>query len=82
MLPTFADARLREESSCLMRLARRSSDTSWLPIARIVPIEEDAEDFKVLEPGKPIGELGSVRAVRLRKQVEVNRVLRESRGRR
>ena len=50
------------------------------PVARIVPFEEDADDFRVRDACKSVGELARVRAVRLRKNVDLNKILRETRG--
>jgi prevent-host-death family protein len=50
------------------------------PIARLVPIEEGNEDMKIYESLKPIGELKEIRPARLRKKVDMGRVLSEMRG--
>lgn len=63
----------------------RSGDTVIVceratPIARLVPLEEDADKLKIREAGKSIRRLTKVRPVRLRKKVDVDRLLREMRG--
>jgi prevent-host-death family protein len=50
------------------------------PIARLVPFEGNAEDFKIHESKQSISELTKVRPVRLRKKMDVLKVLRETRG--
>ena len=50
------------------------------PIARIVPFEGDAEEFKIAESREPIGKLTSIRPVRLRKKADLNKMLDETRG--
>lgn len=50
------------------------------PIARIVPIEEKNEDLRICESAKPIGELKEIRPVRLRKKVNIIRILGDIRG--
>jgi prevent-host-death family protein len=52
------------------------------PIARIVPIERDADDLHVDEPRRPLSDLRKVKPVRLRRPVNVSRLLRESRDQR
>jgi prevent-host-death family protein len=65
----------------------RSGDTVIVceratPIARLVPLQEDTDELKIREAGKPIRRLTKVRPVRLRKKVDVDRLLRETRGER
>ncbi len=50
------------------------------PVARLVPLEDDAEEFKIHEPRESISRLARIRPVRLRKEADVNKVLRETRG--
>lgn len=52
------------------------------PIARIVPIERAADDLHVDEPRRPLSDLRKVKPVRLRRPVNVSRLLRESRDQR
>jgi prevent-host-death family protein len=52
------------------------------PIARIVPIADDAEDVRIEEPRRPLADLRKVTAVRPRRRVDVGRLLRESRDQR
>jgi prevent-host-death family protein len=49
------------------------------PIARLVPFAEEDPDFRVRKAGQPILKLGKIRPVRLRKKVDVGRILRETR---
>ena len=50
------------------------------PIAQLVPMQEDAQDLKICEPARPIGELKRIRPVKLRKKVNINKILSEIRG--
>ena len=50
------------------------------PIARIIPIESESAGFHVVEAGKPLRELTRIRPVRLRKKMNVGKILREARG--
>ena len=63
----------------------RSGDTVIVceratPIAQLSPLPENAEELKIREPAKPIRELAKVHPVRMRKKLDVNRLLRETRG--
>jgi len=51
------------------------------PIARLVPFEEGTEEFKIREASRSIDELTEVRPVRLRKRLDIGKILREERGR-
>jgi prevent-host-death family protein len=50
------------------------------PIARLVPFEGEAEEFKIRESRKSISRLTRIRPVRLRKKADVDKLLRETRG--
>jgi prevent-host-death family protein len=52
------------------------------PIARLVPLVEEKRDLKVREARRPIGKLGKIRPVRLRKKIDPDKLLREMRGNR
>ena len=52
------------------------------PIARIVPIERDADGLQVDEPRRPLSDLRRLKSIRLRRRVDVGRLLRESRDQR
>ena len=52
------------------------------PIARLVPIDEHVDDLKIAEPSRPKRDLAKVKPVRLRRRVDIVRVLRESRDQR
>ena len=52
------------------------------PIARIVPFHVDAGGLHIMEAVGSFGQLPGIPRVRLRKGVDVDRVLAESRGRR
>ncbi len=52
------------------------------PIARIVPIEENGSDLHVDEPHRPLSDLRKLQPIRLRRRVDVSRLLRESRDQR
>jgi antitoxin (DNA-binding transcriptional repressor) of toxin-antitoxin stability system len=51
-----------------------------IPIARLVPMEE--EGFTIREYAKPISELKAIQPVKLRKKVDIIKILREIRGNR
>jgi len=50
------------------------------PIARLVPYADEDRDFRVCEAAQPIGKLGKIRPVRLRKKVDAGKILKETRG--
>jgi prevent-host-death family protein len=50
------------------------------PIALLVPFADEDRDFKVCEAAQPIGKLGKIRPVRLRKKVDAGKILKETRG--
>jgi prevent-host-death family protein len=53
------------------------------PIARIVPFDEPpSDDLEITEPSAPIDSLKKLSPVRLRRKVDVLRLLRESRDER
>jgi len=52
------------------------------PIALIVPLKEEGEDFSIVEASRPAADLKKVKGVRLRKSVDVVKLLRESREQR
>jgi antitoxin (DNA-binding transcriptional repressor) of toxin-antitoxin stability system len=52
------------------------------PIARLVPFEEGTDGMQVSEPTRPTDELRKVKPLRLRRRVNVVRLLRESRDQR
>jgi len=52
------------------------------PIARLVPFTEREEEFVVHEPTRSMPELKSVRGVKLKRGIDLMRILRESRDQR
>jgi prevent-host-death family protein len=52
------------------------------PVARLIPYEKETDDLAIEEPSIPGHELMRRRAVRLRKQVDVVKLLQEDRNRR
>jgi prevent-host-death family protein len=52
------------------------------PIARIVPLPAEGDDFTVLEPSRPVSDLKRIQGVRPRRPVDVVDLLRESRDQR
>ncbi len=52
------------------------------PIARLVPFDEHVDDLKVAEPNRSPRDLAKVKPVRLRRRVDVVRLLRQSRDQR
>ena len=66
-------------------LMLRSGDTVIVcdrttPIARLAPLDSGEDHISIRESARPIGELKKVRPVRLRRKVNLDRVLREMRG--
>ena len=49
-------------------------------IARLVPFEEEDREFKVRDAAEPLANLGKIRPVRLKKKINVHRMLEETRG--
>ncbi len=63
----------------------RSGDTITvceraIPIARLAPLEEDSESLEIREPVRPFGKLTRIRPVRLRKKLNLDKLLRDMRG--
>jgi prevent-host-death family protein len=52
------------------------------PIARLVPMSENAEELSITEPGRPLAGTGRIKPPRLRRRTDVVRLLRESRDQR
>lgn len=52
------------------------------PIARLVPFDAGGDDLAVSEPLQPVGALAKLEPVRLRRRLDVMRLLRESRDQR
>lgn len=52
------------------------------PIARLVPFEQQTDDLQVAEPTRPLRALTKVKPVRLRRRLDVVKLLRESRDQR
>ena len=52
------------------------------PIARLVPFDEHVDDLKIVEPNRSTRDLAKIKPVRLRRRVDVVRLLRESRDQR
>jgi prevent-host-death family protein len=50
------------------------------PIARIVPFQDEPDDLFVIEASAPATELKKIKGVRPRKRLDVDKLLRESRG--
>lgn len=51
------------------------------PIARIVPYDAPAEsDLEIVEPTAPLRSLDRIAPVKLKRRIDVDRLLRESRG--
>ncbi len=49
-------------------------------IARLIPYEDQDRDFKVHEATEPLPKLREIRPVRLRKRVNVGKMLQDMRG--
>jgi len=52
------------------------------PIARLVPIEDEDDDFRIDPPSSPVRPLQQISRVRLRKKVDLVELLRQSRDQR
>jgi prevent-host-death family protein len=52
------------------------------PIARLVPFDSGTDDLGVSEPAQPVRVLAKVKPVRLRRRLDVVRLLRDSRDQR
>ncbi len=50
------------------------------PIARVIPFDDNANDFEIREASRPISELFSGNSVTLHKKVNVDKILKETRG--
>jgi len=50
------------------------------PIARIVPFLDELDDLFIVESTAPPSDLKKIRGVRPRKRVDIDRLLRETRG--
>jgi prevent-host-death family protein len=51
-----------------------------VPIARLVPFQEEADDLVVIEASAPPSDLKRIKGVRPKKRVDLDRLLRESRS--
>lgn len=65
----------------------RSGDTVVIcdrstPIAQLVPLDREPDELRIQEASKPASEISRGRPVRLRKRVNVDRILSELRGKR
>ena len=49
------------------------------PIARLVPFVEEEQGFRVRDANRQIGNLAEIRPVRLRKKIDLERILKETR---
>jgi prevent-host-death family protein len=52
------------------------------PIARLVPVSENAGELSITEPSRPLAGTAKVKLPRLRRRTDVIRLLRESRDQR
>ena len=52
------------------------------PIARLVPIDDDRDGFRVEPAARPLADLSALRAVELRTEIDLGALLRESRNQR
>lgn len=50
------------------------------PIARLVPYQEEPDDLSIIEASTSPAALKRIKGVRPRKRIDVDRLLRESRG--
>ena len=50
------------------------------PIARIVPFQDESDDLLILEASAPPSDLKKIKGVRPRKRIDLDKLLRETRG--
>jgi len=50
------------------------------PIAQMVPLDVKADDVRIQEASRPLNDISRLPAVRLRKRINVDRILMEERG--
>lgn len=50
------------------------------PIARLVPFQEEPEDLVLIEPSGPAADVKRIKPVRLKKRIDLDKILREMRG--
>lgn len=50
------------------------------PIAQLIPFDDISDDLEVLEASRPVSELFSGKPVRLRRKINVDKILKETRG--
>ena len=50
------------------------------PIARLVPFLDEQDDLVLMDESRPPSELKNIKAVRPRKPIDLDKILRESRG--
>ena len=75
-------ARLSEYLSAVRRGETVVVHDRHTPIARLIPFEEQADDLQVVEPVQPPRALAKLEPLRLRRRVDVVKLLRESRDQR
>jgi len=77
---------LKARLSAYLAAVRRGESVIVLdratPIARLVPFEDHMEDVRIEAPTAPPDALRKLRPVRLRRRVDVGKLLRESRDQR
>lgn len=52
------------------------------PVAQLAPLEQDLEGLEIRESAKPVRQLGRIRAVRLRRDIDADELLEQLRGER
>jgi prevent-host-death family protein len=50
------------------------------PIARLIPFQEEQDDLVIVDASAPVSALKAIKGVRPRRRIDVDRILRESRG--
>ena len=50
------------------------------PIARLVPVQEEPDDLVFIEPSAPVGDLKRIKGVRPKRRIDLDKLLRETRG--
>ena len=50
------------------------------PIARIIPFQDEPDDLVIVEASASPGDLRKIKGIRPRKRIDLDKLLRESRG--
>lgn len=79
-------SQLKAKLSAYLRSVRKGETVlvfdRTIPIAKLTPIEDPQDDLVILGPSGPTPALKKLKPVRLRKRVDIVKLLRESRDQR